>query len=72
MNDYILKFMNEDDFGNTVFKRKNCPIPAKGDTVFLIDLQKIRKFCITRLEYNYYERNPEYFVIDVFLKEIKE
>ena len=61
-----------EDYGNTVFERKNFPIPRVGETVFLISPGKQKRFSVVSIEYNYYERNKEYFYVNVYIKEIKE
>ena len=72
MTDYKICFRNYEDYGNTVFERKNFPIPRAGETVFLISPEKQKRFTVVSIEYNYYERNEEYFCVDVYVKESKE
>ena len=72
MTDYKIYFRDYEDYGNTVFERRNFPIPRIGETVYLINPDKQRKFTVVSVEYDYYERNEEYFSIDVFIKELKE
>lgn len=71
MTDYRINFRNEEDFGNTLFRRDNVPIPRIGEKIFLINPSVQRAFEVTRVEYSYYERNEELFMLEVFLKEIK-
>ena len=71
MKNYRIVFRNEEDFGNTLFYRGNFPIPRIGETISLINPNVQRSFEVTRVEYSYYERNEELFMLEVFLKEIK-
>lgn len=71
MTNYRINFRNEEDFRNTLFHRDNFPIPRIGEKIFLINPRLQRVFEVMRVEYSYYERNEEDFVVEVFLKEIK-
>lgn len=71
MKNYRIVFRNEEDFGNTLFYRDNFPIPRIGEKISLINPNLQRSFEVTRVEYSYYERNEELFMLEVFLKEIK-